>query len=147
MAPLSGTLQAGRAAAVRRGLADDAFRVALAAIDISSLRVDTDTHLDREPSPSVRVWPKEQHLERMRASGRFAWCRELAVHSWESGDAERFVDLLRSQGDLQTMLKHGATEDDLGIPDLARLATRRLGTGRRSMCFTYRVRLGVTADR
>jgi SAM-dependent methyltransferase len=130
-----------------RGLTGDALRKALAGVDTDTLRVDADTHLDREPSPSVRVWAKEQHLERMRASGHFAWCRELAVHRREPGDAARFVDLLRSQGDLQTMLKHGATEDDLGIARLADLATRRLGTGPRPLWFTYRVRLGVTPDR
>src|SRR3954452_6749169 len=29
----------------------------------------------------VDRWPKREHLERMRASGRFRFCRELLLHS------------------------------------------------------------------
>jgi SAM-dependent methyltransferase len=129
---------------IRQGLSGDALRASLADVDATTLTVDVDSHLDRQPTPSVHVWPKEQHLGRMRASKRFAWCREVALHSREQGDAERFVDLLRSQGDFQAMLKHGVTEDDLGVPQVARLATRALGTEPRPIWFTYRVRLGLT---
>ena len=31
-------------------------------------------------------WPKHEHLERMRASGRFGYCREIVLHSIEEGE-------------------------------------------------------------
>ena len=43
-------------------------------------------------------WQKHEHLERMRASGRFRFCRELLLHSVEDGDADRVVGFARSLG-------------------------------------------------
>lgn len=126
---------------LRAGAAGDALRAALGELDDEALLVDTDSHVDRLPALSVRVWPKEQHLERMRASGHFRWCREVAFHSVEMSDANRFVDLLRSQGDFQTLLKYGATEEDLGVSRLRDVARQSLGTEPRPMWFTYRARI------
>ena len=103
-----------------------------------------DLHRDRTHALGVRSWSKGGHLARMAASGQFRCCREVALHESTEGDAGRFLDLLRSQGGIQTLLKRGFSEDELGISDLARLAGERLAGPPRRWWFTYRLRLGVT---
>ncbi len=99
---------------------------------------------EAEVDPGVRRWAKEAHLQRMTESGAFRWTREVVLHAIERGDADRFVDLLRSQGDLQTVLKHGYTEEELGVTAFRDECVAAIGTGPRDIFFTYRVRLGVT---
>jgi SAM-dependent methyltransferase len=91
----------------------------------------------------VQAWSKDEHLARLRASGHFRWCEEVCALRQEAGDADRFVALLRSQGDLQTLLKHGLTEAELGIEAFAAQAHELLGAEPRALWFTYRVRFGV----
>ena len=93
----------------------------------------------------VRSWSKNKHLEQIAASGRFAWWREVALGSIESGDAARFVGLQKSQGDYQTLLRHGADDGVLGVQEFARVAEARLGATARPWLFTWRVRLGFKA--
>jgi SAM-dependent methyltransferase len=130
---------------VKSGEVGAALSDSLKAIDDSMLGLVADSHIDRETLPAVHVWPKEHHLERMQSSGRFQWCREIAMHSMERGDADRFVNLLRSQGDFQSLRRNGATEEALGVERLASVAADELGPStERPLWFTYRVRVGVT---
>ena len=92
----------------------------------------------------VRRWAKESHLQHMAESGAFRWTGEVALHRIEPGDADRFVDLLRSQGDLQTVVKRGYTEEQLGVDAFRAECVAAFGTGPRDIVFTYRVRIGVT---
>jgi hypothetical protein len=92
----------------------------------------------------AQAWSKDEHLARLRAAGRFRWCEELSALREERGDADRFVALLRSQGDLQTLLKHGVTEEELGLHAFAAQAHDLLGDEPRPLWFTYRARFGVT---
>lgn len=107
-------------------------------------------HFGRDPNKGrtmavgVQAWSKDAHLARMRESGRFRHSVEVAAHTVEPGDARRAIDLLRSQGDHQTLLKQGLTEAQLGIPELEQAVRTALGDGPRSFWFTYRVRIGVT---
>jgi SAM-dependent methyltransferase len=88
-------------------------------------------------------WPKEGHLERMRASSRFRFCREFVLQSVEDGSAERIVGFARSLGlpaadladdELERTLRHGKLED----------VARRVWGGREvPFRFGYRVRIGV----
>lgn len=50
-------------------------------------------------------WDKSQHLNNIRASGHFRYCREIVFSSTEPCGAERFIGLAMSQGSLQTILK------------------------------------------
>ena len=97
-----------------------------------------------QPGDEVaHAWAKSEHLARMVASGRFADCRELGFHTTEDGDADRFVDLLLSQGELQTLRRHGYDDTSLGL-DLFRAEVHAaLGEQARPFWFTYRMRLGV----
>jgi SAM-dependent methyltransferase len=87
-------------------------------------------------------WPKHEHLERMRASGRFRFCREVVLHSVEDGNAERIGGLVRSLG-----LPVAGEDDDLArelrIDELETVARRVLGDRTVPFLYGYRVRLGV----
>jgi SAM-dependent methyltransferase len=107
-------------------------------------RFNRDDEQHRRVGIGVRRWAKDGHLRRMHESERFRWTREVVLHTVEPGDAERFVDLLRSQGDLQTLLKHGVTEEQLGVTACLDECVAAIGTAPRDILFTYRVRLGVT---
>lgn len=102
-----------------------------------------DANIDRVLAEGVKSWSKDSHLDRMNSSGRFAWCHELALHRQEHGDAERFVSLLKSQGDYQTLLRNGLDDETLGVSELSQTAERVLGRSSHSWWFTYRIRIGV----
>ena len=104
-----------------------------------------DAHRERRLAEGVRSWSKSQHLERMAESGRFAWCREVALASVTTGDAERFVGLLRSQGDYQTLARHGLDDDVLGVTRFTMLVADRLGGEQRPWLFVWRARLGFSS--
>lgn len=53
---------------------------------------------------------KDGHLANMRASGYFRYCRELLFSNTENGTAIRLIDLIMSQGSLQTILKRHSEE-------------------------------------
>lgn len=104
-----------------------------------------DAHRDRALAGGVRSWSKDDHLANLEASGRFAWCHEVVLHRVEDGTAERFVDLLRSQGDYQTLRRAGLDDDELGVTAFERATRAALGSDPRPFLFGYRARIGVVA--
>jgi len=104
-----------------------------------------DAHRDRTLPGALRSWAKSDHLRRMRASGRFRWCREVACVAEEQGDGARFLGLLRSQGDYQGLRRRGLSDADLGADAFASVVADRLGDRPRPWWFVYRARLGVVA--
>lgn len=103
-----------------------------------------DAHRDRRLLDRVRSWSKSEHLERMIASQRFTWCRELAATAESTGSAERLRGLLRSQGDYQTLRRHGLDDEAIGVAEFDRIVTERLGTETHPWHVVYRARLGFT---
>ena len=91
----------------------------------------------------VDRWPKREHLERMRGSGRFRFCRELLLHSVEEGDAERVVGFARSLGLPVADGTDDALERELDVDQLEEVARRVLGDRTVPFVFGYRVRVGV----
>lgn len=87
-------------------------------------------------------WAKHDHLERMRAGGRFRQCREVVLHSVEDGDAERVVGFAYSLG-LPAATSDDELESELRVTELDAVASRVLGDRRVPFVFGYRVRLGV----
>jgi SAM-dependent methyltransferase len=85
----------------------------------------------------------KQHLDRIAGSGLFRYAREIALHSRDTGDAQRITDLAMTQGGLAALLAAGATEDELGLTVLREVAARRV-TAPRTWWWTYRVRIAVT---
>ena len=88
-------------------------------------------------------WPKHEHLDRMRASGRFRFCREILLHSEERGDADRVVGFTRSLGLPVVDLTYEDADDELGVGELEAVARRVLGDRTVPFVFGYRVRVGV----
>lgn len=97
----------------------------------------------RSLSDGLQRWSKDQHLARMQAGGSFRLTKEIAVHSVETGNAERYVGLALSQGSLQTVLKAGISESEVGLDAFRKTAHRLLGDTPRPWYFTYRIRLGI----
>ncbi|HEX9415393.1 MAG TPA: class I SAM-dependent methyltransferase [Gaiellaceae bacterium] len=87
-------------------------------------------------------WAKSGHLDRMRESGNFRFCREVLLHSIEEGDAERVVGFAYSLG-LPAALDDEELERELRVSDLDAVARRVLGDRTVPFLFGYRVRIGV----
>jgi ubiquinone/menaquinone biosynthesis C-methylase UbiE len=88
-------------------------------------------------------WPKESHLERMILSGYFRYTHEFALHHVEQGSADRLCGLVLTHAFAQTVLKHGYTEEQIGVPEFRAAAVRILGSGTQDWYFTHRVRIGI----
>ena len=91
----------------------------------------------------LKQWRKEEHLARMRESGRFRYVQEIFLHSLEMGNAERIVGLALSQGVVAGLLKIGLTEAEIGVEAFRRSAASLLGGQPLTWYFSYRVRVGV----
>jgi ubiquinone/menaquinone biosynthesis C-methylase UbiE len=88
-------------------------------------------------------WAKEKHLERMRASARFRFCRELVLHSTEEGNAQRIGGFARSLGLPVADLSDGELERELRVDALEEVARRVLDERTVPFHIGYRVRVGV----
>jgi hypothetical protein len=128
---------------VLAGLDGDALAAPLAADDQVPEHLGRDHNQGRALPAGVTAWSKDEHLARLRASGRFRFCREVIAHAVEPGDATRFVGLLRSQGGIRTLAKHGLDETTIGVTAFAAAVREAFGDGDRAFVFTYRIRLAV----
>lgn len=88
-------------------------------------------------------WKKEEHLVRMQASGHFRFTKEIVVHHTESGDAERLVGLVLSQGSVAKVLQHNVSENEIGLDVFRHEALRAIGDRPILWYLSYRVRLGI----
>jgi SAM-dependent methyltransferase len=88
-------------------------------------------------------WPKGEHLGRMRASGRFRFCREIVLHSTEDGDATMVGGFARSIGLPVADGSDAGLEAELRLDELEAVARRVLGGRKVPFVFGYRVRVGV----
>jgi SAM-dependent methyltransferase len=86
---------------------------------------------------------KGQHVERLRASGRFRWVREFFVHAREHRAAAQIALLPLAFGPLARRLDEGASEEELGLDRLRAVVERRLGTGATTLWWSYRIRCAV----
>jgi ubiquinone/menaquinone biosynthesis C-methylase UbiE len=103
------------------------------------------TNLDEKHHITQQVgrWPKSEHLSRMQKSGYFCFTRELELHQVLMGNAERLVGLALSYGSVQSLLKAGLSESDLGLDTLRIEAAQCLGNEPRPWYWSTRLRLGV----
>ena len=133
-------------ARLARGLSGEALRAPVEDDDPELADDDpADPHLNRT-MVGGRSWSKRDHLRRLRDSGRFAYTRELLLDHDVAGGAGRFVDILRSQGSYQGLVKVGLTDDEIGVPRFVVdvVAAFADAGAPPTMTFSYRVRLGVT---
>jgi hypothetical protein len=96
----------------------------------------------------VRSWSKGVHLERIRASGRFGFVREIVFDQPVDGGVDRFVALMRSQGSYQGLRRLGLSDADLGADEFDRDVRTAFAEARAfaGLSFSWRVRLGVAAS-
>lgn len=99
------------------------------------------TRLDLEAGAST--WPKEEHLRRIRESGRFRSAREIVCHSFERADARRIVGLARSIGGPLGLFAGAAPEVEDAFEQLRTTAAEILHERTWPMVVCYRARLGV----
>jgi ubiquinone/menaquinone biosynthesis C-methylase UbiE len=97
----------------------------------------------RPPWTGRPRYDKPQHLERIQASGRFRYAREIGLHNRVRGDADRIVGMALSLGPLVVLLDGGKSEEDLGLTQLREAAARTLGDRESDWFMSYRVRLAV----
>ena len=91
----------------------------------------------------IMQWDKAGHLARMQSSAKFRYVKEIIVHHRETGNADRLVGLMLSQGGVASLLKHGMTQEEIGVPGFRALVQQTLGDELLPWYFSYRVRLGV----
>lgn len=92
---------------------------------------------------NLAQWEKSGHLQRMEESGLFRHVRECVLHHEDRGGAARIVGLLLSQGHVQSLLKRGVPEAELGIDHLRAVAGEHLGAADKPWLWSTRVRLAV----
>ena len=114
---------------------DDAFASNIAARSAARKRLDLEA--------GAASWPKEGHLERIRASGCFRSARELVCHSWSETDAERVEGLARSLGGPLELFGEDAPEVGETFAQLGETARRVLGERTWPMVVSYRIRAGI----
>jgi len=98
---------------------------------------------EHEHRGAVHQWPKDGHLAQIAGSGRFRYTRETAVPHVTAGNADDLVGLALSFGSVQDLLKQGLSEDEIGLTEFRRTASRLLGAEPIPWYFSYRIRLGV----
>jgi SAM-dependent methyltransferase len=105
-----------------------------------------DPHRNRAMPGNVRSWSKSGHLDRMGASGRFRFTRELLLDEPVAGGAERFIALMRSQGSYQGLRRLGLSDEDMGVDAFDRQVQEAFAAARHpvALSFSWRVRLGCT---
>jgi len=115
-------------------IADDAF---------ASCHRHADELLAQSGISRAKAWPKDQHLDQIKKSGHFRYTRDLACLHTDSGNGDRLVGLIRSQGSIATLLKHGFTEAEIGLEQLRESVQQRLGERTIRWFWCYRIRVGI----
>lgn len=96
-----------------------------------------------ELTSRFRRWSKNGHLDNIRNSGHFFYCRELTFANREMADAERLIRLALSQGGLQNALNNRPELIVDKLEQFKRNMRDLLGPGTFPIDFSYRMRIGV----
>lgn len=94
------------------------------------------------PNHQAKHWDKEQYLHQMAASGKFTHTEECHIDNVEQANLERIVGINLSQADTQTLLKHGLSEEEIGLSTLRTQLEMILGNESIPMHVTYHIRIG-----
>jgi SAM-dependent methyltransferase len=93
-----------------------------------------------KPAGAAR-WPKDRHLDQIRASGRFRYARELVASGRRETDAERTIGLAESIGGPPEL--SGEHEVAQAFERLRETANRTLGDRPWKQLLSYRIRIGI----
>lgn len=89
---------------------------------------------------TLKLWPKDKHLENMRASGCFRFTEEVALHAVERGDAARYLAMMQSTAFSQ---RAEFSDQEIGFDRLKQAAHQYIGAEPVPWFWSYRVRIGV----
>jgi ubiquinone/menaquinone biosynthesis C-methylase UbiE len=98
--------------------------------------------IERGLEDDVQYWSKEEHVERMRASGRFRFVKEILMHNIEIGNAERFIGLALSNR-AASVLHAGVSEEEMGLAQFRAVVESGIGAEKVPWYLSYRVRIGI----
>lgn len=88
-------------------------------------------------------YSKENHLNNIKNSGYFKYCREILFANTEKCTAERFINIILSQGSLQTILKNAPELICDDVENFKRNIRSIYGEREFEIDFCYRMRLGI----
>ena len=88
-------------------------------------------------------WPKDGHLDQIRASGAFRHAREIVAHGWWEADAARMIGLAESIGGPRAIFGEEAPRIGETFEVLRETATRALGERTWPAVLCYRIRIGI----
>lgn len=91
----------------------------------------------------VKRWAKSGHLDRMQASGHFRFTRQIDLHQVIMGNAAYMIGGVLSYGAVQSLLKSGISEKELGLDLLRETAERELGYTLKPWYWSTRLLIGV----
>jgi SAM-dependent methyltransferase len=107
-----------------------------------------DPHRNRALPGGVQSWSKAEHLDRIRESGLFVFYREVVFDQPSGGGADRFIDLMRSQGSYQTLRRLGLDDEKMGATEFEGAVRSAYASADPAtlpeLSFSWRVRLGIT---
>ncbi len=95
---------------------------------------------ERGLAPTIKIWPKDKHLDHMRESGHFRLAREVLLHSIEHGDAARYLAMVRSNALSQ---QFQVSDQEIGFDRLAQAAHDYLDSKPIPWYWSYRVRYAI----
>ena len=88
-------------------------------------------------------YPKDKHLKNIAESGYFTYSREPLFSNEEICSKERFINLILSQGSLQTILRKRLELIEEDLKNFKSNIERILGNETFKAEFCYRMRIGV----
>jgi len=89
---------------------------------------------------TVVQYPKKRHIDNMKQPAVFAYCGSVLFDNTEPCDAERFIGIALSQGQVQDVLKHSPGELQSEIQILRDAAARSTAV---EMRFGYTLHFGL----
>jgi len=95
---------------------------------------------ERGLAHTLKIWPKDKHLDNMRASTHFRFTQEVFLHHIELGNAARFLAMMQSSA-LSNQFQF--SEQETGLDRLTHAALQSLGSEPIPWYFSYRVRIGI----
>lgn len=88
-------------------------------------------------------WNKDKHLQNIKQSGYFRYCREIVFLNKEKCNANRFIGIALSQGGLQAILKTQPSLIENDIELFEKKIKSIYGDNEFDISFCYRMRIGV----
>ncbi len=97
---------------------------------------------DELKDASVR-WEKSGHMDNIKNSGHFRYCREILFANRETCTAQRFIGMAMSQGGLQSVLRRMPERIEGALNEYRKTVRRLFADETFEMDICYRMRLGV----